>query len=64
MDDQQKLAEKLSEFPVIIASDIVADKVRPLLQPGQELIVLHYTTLDEGAIGLLRSLVTEDLQAG
>jgi GntR family transcriptional regulator len=64
VDDQQKLAEKLSEFPVIIASDIVADKVRPLLQPSQELIVLHYTMLDEGAIGLLRSLVTEDLQAG
>jgi len=62
-DDLQKLAETLPGLPVVIVSDFVADEVRPLLQPGQELIVLNYTTLDEGAIGLLGSLLTEDLQA-
>jgi GntR family transcriptional regulator len=62
-DNPQKLAETLPGLPVVIASDFVADEVRPLLQPGQELIVLDYTTLDEGAISLLRSLMTEDLQA-
>lgn len=62
-DDLQKLAETLPGLPVVIASDFAADEVRPLLQPGQDLIALDYTTLDEGAISLLRSLVTEDLQA-
>lgn len=59
-DDVQKLAVTLHGLPVVIASDFVAHKVRPLLQPGQELIVLGYTTLDEGAINLLRSMMTEE----
>ncbi len=62
IDDRQKLAETLPGHPVIIASDFVADQVRSLLQPGQELIVLDYTVLDEGAISLLRSMVTEEPQ--
>ncbi len=59
VDDRGKLAETLPAFPVIIASDFVADEVRPLLQPGQELVVLDYTALDEGAISLLRSMMEE-----
>jgi GntR family transcriptional regulator len=64
VDDPHRLAAILPGRPVVIASDFVADQVRPLLQPGQDLITLDYTTLDEGAINLLRSLVMEDLQAG
>lgn len=64
VDDPQKLATTLPGLPVVIASDFVADQVRPLLQPDQELITLDYTLLDEGAISLLRSLVTEELQGG
>ena len=63
VDDRQKLAETLSGHPVVIASDLVADEVRPLLQPGQELIVLDYLALDEGGISLLRSMMTEEPQA-
>ena len=62
-DDRQKLAETLSRHPVVIASDCVADGVRPLLQPGQELIVLDYLALDEAGISLLRSMVTEEARA-
>lgn len=61
-DDPHKMTRGLPQHPVVIASDFVADEVRPLLQPGQELITLDYTTLDEGAINLLRSLVSGDLQ--
>lgn len=60
IDDLQKLDEMLPAFPVVIASDFVTDQVRPLLQPGQELITLDYTALDEGAVNLLRSIVTEE----
>jgi GntR family transcriptional regulator len=60
IDDRQKLAGMLPEHPVVIASDFVADEVRPLIGPGQKLIALDYTTLDEGAINLLRSMVTEE----
>lgn len=63
IDDLPRLARILTGLPVVIASDYVASEVRPLLQPDQELIVFDYTTLDDGAINLLRSLVTEDLQA-
>jgi len=63
VDDRQKLAEVLPRVPVVIASDFVADEVRPLLQPDQELITLDFTALDEGAIDLLRSMVTEEPQA-
>ena len=41
------------------SSDFVADEVRPLLRPDQTFIALDYTTLDEGAISLLRSIVNE-----
>jgi len=61
VDTPQKLAETLSGRAVVIASDLVTDEVRPLLQPGQELIVLDYLALDEGGISLLRSMVTEEL---
>jgi len=63
VDDRPKLAEMLSGRPMVIASDLVADEVRPLLQPGQELIVLDYLALDEGGISLLRSIVAEEPQA-
>jgi GntR family transcriptional regulator len=62
VDDRTRLAEALAGRPVIIASDFVAAEVRPLLQPGQELVVLDYTALDEGAISLLRSMVTEEVK--
>lgn len=61
VDDPQRLAETLSGRAVVIASDLVAAEVRPLLQPGQELIVLDYLALDEGGISLLKSMVTEEL---
>ena len=64
VDDLDKLAAILPGLPVVIASDFVADQVRPLLQPGQELITLDYTAVDEGAINLLRSFVLEDRPAG
>lgn len=60
IDDPLKLAETLSGRTVVIASDLAADRVRPLLEPGQELIVLDYLALDEGGISLLRSMVTEE----
>lgn len=60
IDDLGKLGEMLPEQPVVIASDYVAEEVRPLLGPDQEFIALDYTTLDEGAINLLRSIVNEE----
>jgi hypothetical protein len=60
VDDPQKLAEILREVPIIVASDLVADEVRPLLRPDQKLIVLDYLTLDEGGLNLLRSIVAEE----
>ena len=42
------------------ATGLVKPKAFVVLQPGQELIVLDYTTLDEGAINLLRSMMTEE----
>jgi GntR family transcriptional regulator len=62
IDNLPGLARLLPGVSVVIASDFVADQVRPLLGPGQQLIALDYTTLDEGAFNLLKSLVTEDLQ--
>jgi GntR family transcriptional regulator len=64
VDDLQKLDEMLPTFPVVIASDFVTDQVLPLLHPGQELITLDYTALDEGAINLLKSIVTEEPLTG
>jgi GntR family transcriptional regulator len=61
VDDLPKLGGMLPVFPLIIASDFVSEEVRPLLRPDQELITLDYTALDEGAINLLRSIVTEGL---
>jgi len=58
-DEPQRLVETLSGRAVVIASDLVTDQVRALLQPDQELIVLDYLALDEGGINLLRSLLEE-----
>jgi GntR family transcriptional regulator len=63
INEPQKLTQSLRELPTVIASDFVADTVRSLLQPDQELIVLDYTMLDEGAISFLRSVVAEEPQA-
>lgn len=60
VDDLGELGEMLPRQPVVIASDFVAEEVRPLLGPDQEFIALDYTTLDEGAINLLRSIVNEE----
>jgi GntR family transcriptional regulator len=60
VDDLDDLGQMLPGHPVVIASDFVAQEVRPLLKPDQELIELDYTTLDEGAINLLRSIVSEE----
>ncbi len=61
VDDEQRLAEAVPEHAVVVASDYVADEVLPLLQPEQTSIVLDYTTLDEGAIYLLRSVIGEEV---
>jgi hypothetical protein len=60
VDDLDKLGEMLPEQPVVIASDYVVEEVQPLLGPDQKFIALDYTTLDEGAINLLRSIVNEE----
>lgn len=60
VDDQQKLTDLLHGYPVIIASDIISDKLRPLVQPDQELIVMDYTALDEGAIEFLGTMLGEE----
>ena len=56
-NEPRKLAETLGQVSVVIASDHVADEVRPLLQPGQELVVLNYLALDDGGINLLKSVM-------
>jgi len=61
-DNLGKFVEELPRLSVVIASDFVADKVQPLLSPSHELIVLDYTTLDEGAVSLLRSMLAEGPQ--
>lgn len=61
VDDPRNLAEMLPAFPIVIASDYVSDEVRPMLRPDQELITMDYTVLDEGAISLLRPIVTEEV---
>ncbi len=61
VDDMQRLAEAVPEHAVVVASDYVAGEVLPLLQPEQTSIVLDYTTLDEGAIYLLRSIIGEEV---
>jgi GntR family transcriptional regulator len=58
-DDMKYLAKQLPGHSVVIVSDFIADKVKPMLQINQELIVLDYTCLDEGAINLLRSILDE-----
>ena len=60
IDDLGDLAEMLPRQPVVIASDFVAEQVQPMLGPDQKFIALDYTTLDEGAINLLRSIVSEE----
>ncbi|MBC7233147.1 MAG: GntR family transcriptional regulator [Chloroflexi bacterium] len=57
VDDPKKLAESLRGVSMVIASDLVAQKVEPLLEPNQKLIVLNYLTLDEGGLNMLRSIV-------
>lgn len=63
VDDQQKLTDMLPRYPVIIASDFISDKVRPLVQPNQELIVMDFTAVDEGAIELLESMLRVEQKA-
>jgi GntR family transcriptional regulator len=60
VDEPKRLAEAVPDYPVVVASDYVADEVLPLVQPEQTSIVLDYTTLDEGAIYLLRSVIGEE----
>lgn len=57
VDDHSRLSEAVVGRPVVIASDFVADEVRSLLQPEQELITVDYTVLDDGAINMLRSYI-------
>ena len=63
VDQPQRLAEAVPEYPVVVASDYVADEVLPLVQPEQTAIVLDYTTLDDGAIYLLKSVIGEESPA-
>lgn len=56
-NEPKKLAETLAQVSVVVASDHVADQVRPLVRPGQQLIVLNYMELDDGGINLLRSVI-------
>jgi GntR family transcriptional regulator len=56
-NEPQKLAETLAQVSVVVASDHVADQVRPLVRPGQQLIVLNYMELDDGGINLLKSVI-------
>jgi len=60
VEEPQRLAEAVPEHSVVVASDYVAGEVLPLLQPEQTSIVLDYTTLDEEAIYLLRSVLGEE----
>lgn len=60
VDEPERLADAVPEHPVIVASDYVAGEVLPLLRPDQTSIVLDYTTLDEGAIYLLRSVIGKE----
>lgn len=64
LENRQKLAETISQVSLVISSDFVADEVRPLLQPDQEMIALDYTSLDEGAVSLLKSMVLEQTITG
>ncbi|MGQ9501391.1 MAG: GntR family transcriptional regulator [Anaerolineae bacterium] len=59
VDEPQCLQTILPSCPVIVVSDFVADVVRPLVQPGQQLIVLDYKTLDEAAIDFLHAILTD-----
>jgi GntR family transcriptional regulator len=63
VDEPQSLAEAVPEHTIVVASDYVADEVLPLLGPDQTSIVLDYTTLDEGAIYLLKSMIGEESPA-
>jgi GntR family transcriptional regulator len=63
VDDHEKLSERLAGQSVVIASDFVADEVRPLVRPDQEFIELGFTVLDEGAVSFLKSVLTEEPQA-
>jgi GntR family transcriptional regulator len=56
-NEPQKLAETLARVSAVVASDHVADQVRPLVRPDQQLIVLNYMELDDGGINLLRSVI-------
>jgi GntR family transcriptional regulator len=56
-NEPQKLAETLAQVSVVVASDHVADQVRPLVRPDQQLIVLNYMELDDGGINLLKSVI-------
>jgi GntR family transcriptional regulator len=63
VDEPQRLRQALAGRAVVIASDLVADEVRPLLQPGQQLITLDYLVVDEAGLHLLRSVLEEGASA-
>ena len=56
-NEPRKLAETLAQVSVVVASDHVAEAVRPLVRPDQELIVVNYMELDDGGLNLLRSVI-------
>ncbi len=57
VDEPERLAAAVAESPVVVVSDYVSDEVLPMLRPEQTSIVLDYTTLDDGAIYLLKSVM-------
>jgi GntR family transcriptional regulator len=59
VDEPERLAAAMAESAVVVVSDYVSDEVLPMLRPDQTAIVLDYTTLDEGAIYLLKSVMGE-----
>jgi len=62
VDEREELPARLAGQSVVIASDFVADEVRPLVRPDQEFIELDFTMLDEGAVSFLKSVLTEEAQ--
>ncbi len=63
VDQPERLAAAVAEYPVVVVSDYVSDQVLPTLRPEQKSIVLDYTALDEGAIYLLKSVMGEESPA-
>lgn len=60
IDDKQKLAEMLPRHSVVLTSDFIAGEVTPFVREEQQLIVLDFTALDEGAISLLQGMLVSE----